>query len=71
MSLTKIHFSAYLRIFFFSFKKAHSNCFTNPWIFIFIPQFLLLFHVLGTMGSESRALLAPTLLKALTLYQTT
>ena len=57
--------------FFFSFKKAHSNCFTNPWILIFIPQILLLFYVLGTIGSESKALRAPTLLKDLTLYQTT
>ena len=56
--------------FFFSFKKAHSNWFTNHWILIFILQILLHFYVLGTMGSESRALLAPTLLKAWTLYQT-
>ena len=56
--------------FFFSFKKAHSKYFTNHWILIIIPQVLLLFHVRGTNGSESRALLAPTLLKAWTLYQT-
>ena len=35
---------AYLRI-FFPFKNAYSNCFTNHWILIFIPQILLLFYV--------------------------
>ena len=51
--------------FFFSFKKAHSNCFTNPWILIFIPQIILLFYVLGTIGSESKALRAPNLVEGL------
>ena len=55
---------------FFSFTKAHSKCFTNHWILIIIPEILLLFYVWGKIGSESRALLAPTLLKAWTLYQT-
>ena len=40
----QIEFNVYVRI-FFSFKKAYSNCFTNHWILIFIPQFLLLFYV--------------------------
>ena len=44
MSLIQIEFNVYVRI-FFSFKKTHSNWFTNHWILIFIPQILLLFYV--------------------------
>ena len=43
MSLIKIYLLIY--VFFFSFKNAYSNCFTNHWILIFIPQILLLFYV--------------------------